>query len=138
MTLRAKDKKTPQKTVKSGKHTKCMLYSQQISFAFICSIHSKNHSLIFFGKSLSSVLCLSFFFFYPSTSKWSRGVVDAKPPPARCVPTRRLKRLKGLVGSRGSFRTFYFPSRNSGSSIVEVTPTESHKHSLADCLPSQC
>lgn len=36
------------------------------------------------------------------------------------------------------FPDFLFPIWHQGLSIVEVTPTVPHKHSLADYLPSQC
>lgn len=56
--------------------------------------------------------------------------------PAVCRLTASTPERAGWIVRK--FPDFLFPSWNSGLSIVEVTPTESHKHSLADCLPSQC
>lgn len=56
--------------------------------------------------------------------------------PAECRLTASTPERAGWIEKK--FPDFLFPSWNSGLSIVEVTPTVSHKHSLADCLPSQC
>lgn len=61
--------------------------------------------------------------------------VDAKSPAACCVQTRSLKEA-GWITSK--FPDFLFPIWHQAPSIVAVTPTASHKHPLADCLPSQC
>lgn len=61
--------------------------------------------------------------------------VDAKSPAACCVQTRSLKKA-GWITSK--FPDFLFPIWHQAPSIVAVTPTASHKHPLADCLPSQC
>ena len=57
--------------------------------------------------------------------------------PAECRLTASMPE-NGWLDCEEVSGLFIFPSWNSGLSVVEVTPTVSHKHSLADCLPSQC
>lgn len=65
------------------------------------------------------------------------GGVDAKSSLACWDPAHSYNdRLTAQIVRK--FPDLFFPSWNSGWPIVEVTPTVSHKHSLTDCLPSQC
>lgn len=58
--------------------------------------------------------------------------------PAECWLTASVTERACLIPKK--FTYFFVISHfwNSGLPFVEVTPTVSHKHSLADCLPSQC
>lgn len=70
-----------------------LVYCNQISLDFICSMSKTIH-----WYSLANPRCLcSVFLFFPSTSKLSCGVVDAKSPPARCVPTHSHNAWKGWL-----------------------------------------
>lgn len=109
-------------------------WSSTVRSAFLSGLWGKLFMYIF-GKSLSCLLCFSCFF------PWNQNCLVVllmlnHHQPAVCRLAASTAERAGWIVKK--FPDFLVPSWNSGLSIVEVTPTESHKHSFADCLPSQC